>query len=97
MVKATTKVIWNILKDEYISVATNVLWQQLPEIYFEEFNFFHTTSSALMEIILQCPANSGSKFRNSNQFYLILLSAVVDADWRLISIDVVSPGRHSDG
>lgn len=47
-------------------------------------------------IRLQCPVKSGSLFFNYEDFFSIILFALVDAKYKFIAIDVGSYGREGD-
>ena len=43
------------------------------------------------------PNNSGSEYWNYEKFYSVVLMALVDADYKLIFVDIGCQGRLSDG
>lgn len=48
-------------------------------------------------INIQCPINAGSNFYNYKGCHSVVLLAIVDADYKFITIDIGAYGRNSDG
>jgi hypothetical protein len=46
---------------------------------------------------VQGPPNSGSKFFNYKQFFVVVLLALLDARYKFTAVDIVSYGRNSGG
>jgi hypothetical protein len=58
-------------------------------------NYLGTLDGVHIEI--KCPAKSGSLHYNYKQYLSILLQALLDADCKLIAVDIGAVGRQSDG
>jgi hypothetical protein len=80
-VKETCKVMWNVLRDEYIPKPTNPMWCEIAKNYWSKWNFPNCIGSLDgKHIEIECPANSGSQYYSYKQYFSILLQALVDAD-----------------
>ncbi|XP_063220563.1 uncharacterized protein LOC134537203 [Bacillus rossius redtenbacheri] len=98
IVHDTCRVIWDILKDDYLPAPKKEMWLSVAENFEKKWNFPNCFGCIDgKHVRIKCPANSGSQYHCYKQFFSILLQAVVDADGRLIAVDIGTPGRQSDG
>lgn len=97
IVKETCNIIWEVLQNEYLPHPTTDIWLKTAKTYFEKWNFPNCIGALDgKHIEIKCPSNSGSTYYNYKQFFSISLQALVDADGKLLVIDVGGVGRHSD-
>ena len=93
----TCLVLWNELREEYFPVPSEEEWHSIAQRFYEKWNFPNCIGTLDgKHIRIKAPTHSGSRHYNYKQFFSILLQAVVDADYKLIAIDVGTPGRESD-
>lgn len=48
-------------------------------------------------VVIDAPANSGSLYYNYKKSFSVVLSALVDANYRFIAVDIGSYSKNSDG
>ena len=72
-------------------------WQEIAKQCGSKWNFHHTVG-ALDEkhIAIKCPKNGGSLYFSYKEFHSIVLMALVDANYKLIWIDIGANGSASD-
>lgn len=91
-------VIWKKLKPIYMPKPTKEHWQKISREYKEMWNFPNCIGSLDgKHINIQCPLKGGSAYFNYKGVNSIVLLALVDAQYRFITVDVGSYGRNSDG
>ncbi|XP_048245223.1 uncharacterized protein LOC125376877 [Haliotis rufescens] len=72
-------------------------WYEISDQFMEKWNFQHTCGSLdSNHVACKAPQKSGSVYYNNKEFYSIVLMAMVDADYKFLWADVVSPGASSD-
>lgn len=77
---------------------TTDIWKKSAAKFKQIWNFPNCIAAIDgKHINIQCPINAGSTFYNCKGSHSIVLLALVDADYKFISIDVGSYGRNSDG
>lgn len=73
-------------------------WLQVAEGYEKIWQFSHCIGAIDgKHIVIQAPPASGSEFYNYKGFFSIVLMAVVDANYKIIYINIGCQGRISDG
>lgn len=97
IVSETCNILWSTLKDEYMPIPTTEKWYEIADEYFDKWNFPNCIGSIDgKHIRVQCPCKSGSLYYNYKQYFSILLQAVVDADCKIILVDIGAEGRQCD-
>lgn len=90
-------VLWSELRDEYMPHPTTQMWYSIADTFYEKWNFPNCLGCIDgKHIRVRAPPNSGSTYYNYKQYFSILLQAVVDANRKIIAIDIGTPGRQSD-
>lgn len=91
-------IIWEKLKHIYMPKPTKEDWQKISREYKEVWNFPNCIGSLDgKHINIQCPLKGGSAYFNYKGVNSIVLLALVDAQYRFITVDVGSYSRNSDG
>jgi hypothetical protein len=83
---------WNVLREEYLPTPTTEMWRKIEEKYWRKWNCLGALDGKYVES--KCPAKSGSFYYNYKQYFSILLQALVDADCKLIDVDIGAVGRQ---
>jgi hypothetical protein len=80
-------------KNTYLPTPTTEMWRKIAE----KWNFLNCLGALDGKYVeSKCPAKSGSLYYNYKQYFSILLQALVDADCKLIDVDIGAVGRQSD-
>ncbi|XP_026682547.1 uncharacterized protein LOC113469221 [Diaphorina citri] len=98
IVSEMAAVIWKVLKDEHMKTPTADDFKHISSDFEKLWNFPHCIGALDgKHIRINAPEHSGSQFFNYKHFFSIVLQALVDANYRFISIDVGGYGKQSDG
>ncbi|KAK4884078.1 hypothetical protein RN001_000349 [Aquatica leii] len=98
IVKDVCDVIWKRLGPIAMPPPTQETWKKTSTRFKEMWHFPNCIGGIHGKPIdIQCPINAGSNFYNYNGCHLVVLLAIVDADYNLIAIDIGAYGRNSDG
>uniref|UniRef100_A0A671R801 DDE Tnp4 domain-containing protein n=1 Tax=Sinocyclocheilus anshuiensis TaxID=1608454 RepID=A0A671R801_9TELE len=98
LVDEVTKVIWDVLVNEYMPVPATQDWVEIAKEFQERWNFPNCIGAIDgKHVVLQAPPNSGSLYLNYKGTHSIVLLALVDAHYPFRVIDVGAFGRNSDG
>lgn len=90
--------IWNILGPLVLPEPTEQAWKTIGHDFNVQWNFPNCIGAIDgKHVVTDKPPNSGSLFFNYKKSFSIILLAVVDANYKFISIDVGAYGRNSDG
>jgi len=82
----------------YLPQPTTEMWKTIARRFKERWQFPHCIGALDgKHIMIKKPAKSGSSFFSYKQIFSVVLIATVDADYKLITIDMGSMGRCSDG
>ena len=82
----------------YLPQLTTEIWEMITHRFEERWKFPHCIGALDgKHLMTKNPAKSGSSFFNYKQTFSVALMTTVDADYKLITIDVGSMGRFSDG
>ena len=72
-------------------------WKLVARNFSSRWSFDHSVVALDgKHVAITKPNNSGSEYFNNNGFFLIILLALVDADYKIIWADVGTPGATSD-
>ncbi|XP_072159792.1 uncharacterized protein [Bemisia tabaci] len=94
----TSKLIWETLKDTWMPKPTEETWLRNAERFWTLWNYPNCIGAIDgKHVVFEKPRKSGSLFFNYKKEFSIVLLALVDADYRFITVDVGSYGRNSDG
>ncbi|XP_034024730.1 protein ALP1-like [Thalassophryne amazonica] len=89
--------------DEYSSELVSCpkspeAWLQVAQGFESRWNLPHCIGAIDgKHIAMKCPKNSGSLFYNYKEFHSIVLMALVDADYKFLSLHVGASGSGLDG
>nr|CAI5819425.1 unnamed protein product [Callosobruchus analis] len=90
--------IWKNLGPIVMPEPTTDIWMKSAEKFKQIWDFPNCIAAIDgKHINIQCPINAGSTFYNYKGSHSIVLLALVDADYKFITIDVGAYGRNSDG
>ncbi|XP_071055952.1 uncharacterized protein [Onthophagus taurus] len=90
--------IWETLGSTVFPTPTEENWKKVAERFNLLWNFPNCIGAIDgKHINIRCPINGGSSFYNYKGNHSIVLLALVDAEYKFISIDVGFYGRNSDG
>lgn len=89
--------IWDKLKDIVLSLPSKDEWIKIAKNFEKIWNFPHCLGSIDgKHIVIEAPPHSGSVYYNYKKDHSFNLTAVADANYRFILIDVGAEGRRSD-
>lgn len=78
--------------------TTALAWSEVAEQYETNWNFPHCLGALDgKHVVIQKPIKSGSEFMNYKSTFSIVLFALVDANYKLLFVDIGCQGRISDG
>nr|CAI5836615.1 unnamed protein product [Callosobruchus analis] len=90
--------IWKNLGPIVMPEPTTDIWMKSAEKFKQIWDFPNCIAAIDgKHINIQCPINAGSTFYNYEGSHSIVLLALVDADYKFITIDVGAYGRNSGG
>ena len=76
-------------------------WREVAQLFETRWNFPHCTGAIDgKHVAIRCPPKGGSLYYNYKGFHsivLIMLMALVDADYKFIYVDCGAIGSGSDG
>jgi hypothetical protein len=98
IVPSVFRAIVEVFKDEVIACPTTPEeWRPLAEGFRTKWNEPHACGALDgKHIQIKKPANSGTYFHNYKGFFSVVLLALVDSDYKFVSLDVAGNGVHSD-
>ncbi|KAM5165185.1 LOW QUALITY PROTEIN: uncharacterized protein ACMZJ9_007622 [Mantella aurantiaca] len=92
----TCKKIWSVLIYNYMAMPTKEKWRELSNTFMEKTQFPNCLGAIDgKHIRMVMPPASGSRYFNYKKFSIVLM-AVADANYNLISVDVGSYGSAPD-
>ena len=97
IVTDTCDVIWERLKPAYMSARDKNDWIRTANEFYYRTNFPNCIGAVDgKQIRIRNPNESGSQFFNYKNFFSMVLMAVADADYHIISIEVGAYASSSD-
>lgn len=98
IVYSTSELIWTKLRNIVMPSPTQDIWKTVEKDFNELWNFPNCIGAIYgKHVVIEAPANSGSLYFNYKKTFSIVLLALVDANYRFISVDVGAYGKNSDG
>lgn len=100
VIKETTNVIWNVLKErKFIDPPNHPRnWLEIANEFDSKWNFPHCLGAIDgKHVVIQAPPRCGSLYFNYKKNHSIVLLAVCNANYEFTLIDVGDNGRQSDG
>lgn len=100
--------IGRIVNEVLCSIVSNFLQKAIPTPtkesfergiidFYERWNYPNCCGAIDgKHVRIKCPSNAGSAYFNYKDFHSIVLLAIVDANYKFVSIDVGSYGREGD-
>nr|CAH7732281.1 unnamed protein product [Callosobruchus chinensis] len=94
----TCQKIWDTLRPLVMPTPSLEQWQKIEEGFRTKWNYPNCVGAIDGKyVVFEKPPNTGSQFYNYKKEFSIVLLALVDADYRFITVDVGGYGRNSDG
>ncbi|GFN94420.1 protein antagonist of like heterochromatin protein 1 [Plakobranchus ocellatus] len=98
IVSETSDVLWEKLQPLHMPVPTRESFRSIADDFSKIWNFPNCIGALDgKHVRIRCLKLSGSMFYNYKQYFSVVLQALVDANYRLIAIDVGGYGKQSDG
>lgn len=90
--------IWTTLQPLVMPTPTTEQWQKIEEGFSQKWNYPNCLGALDgKHVVFEKPPNSGSLYNNYKKQFSIVLLALLDADYRFITVDIGAYGRNSDG
>lgn len=94
----TCEQIWAVLGPLEMPKPTVEQWKKIEEGFRLKWNYPNCIGALDgKHVVFEKPPNSGSLYFNYKKEFSIVLMALVDADYRFVTVDVGAYGRNSDG
>lgn len=98
IVKQVCKAIWEALEPIVMPKPTEQLWKDVSTGFKNLWNFPNCIRAIDgKHVNIRCPIGGGSAYYNYKRTHSIVLLALVDSNYKFISVNVGSYGRNSDG
>ncbi|XP_044133457.1 protein ANTAGONIST OF LIKE HETEROCHROMATIN PROTEIN 1-like [Bufo gargarizans] len=97
IVKETCQVLWEELHEEFIPTPNQQRWLQIEKKIYEVCQFPHCVGAVDgKHIRIIKPPGTGSEFYNYKKYFLIVLMAIADAEYRFVAVHIGAYGRTND-
>lgn len=97
IVYSTCEALWRLLRPMVMPAPTKELWMKIEEDFKTQWNYPNCCGAIDgKHVVTDKPANSGSLFYNYKHTFSIVLMALVDANYKFITISVGAYGKDSD-
>ncbi|KAF0749182.1 protein ANTAGONIST OF LIKE HETEROCHROMATIN PROTEIN 1-like [Aphis craccivora] len=89
--------VWDTMRPLYLPQPTIEMWKSVALEFEQQWQFPHCIGALDgKHVVIKKPPKSGTSFFNYKQTFSLVLMALVDANYKFISVDVGSMGRFSD-
>ncbi|CAH1966693.1 unnamed protein product [Acanthoscelides obtectus] len=93
----TCDVIWECFSEKHMPFPTAELLEKSAKDYEQLWNFPNCVASIDgKHVRIKCPKKTGSKHFYYKGFFSVVLQAMVNAQYKFLSVDVGAYGRQSD-
>ena len=97
IVRDAREAIWEFLRDAFMSQKSEKEWLHTADEIYDRTNFRNNLVAVDSKHMRLCkPDDSRSLFFNCKNFFSTVLMALVDKNYRFMSVDVGSFGASSD-
>ncbi|XP_068129135.1 uncharacterized protein [Hyperolius riggenbachi] len=97
IVHDTCQKIWEVLQPIFMPSPTEQLWKDAADSFLKKAKFPNCVGAVDgKHIRIQLPSGSGSRYYNYKKYFSVMLMAVVDANYKFLTIDVGSYGSTAD-
>lgn len=98
IVSETVDILWEELQPQHMPIPTKDKLISIAEDFYKLWNFPQCLGAIDgKHVRVRCPDNSGSMFHNYKKYFSVVLQAVVDANYKFVTVDVGGYGKQSDG
>lgn len=98
IVREVAVAVWKQMQPAYLPLPTTQTWESAANRFKQRWQFPHCVGAVDgKHVVIKKSGNSGSSYFNYKHTFSVVLLAVVDADYKFVTIDVGAMGRFSDG
>lgn len=98
IVYSTCQVIWKVVQPIVMPSPDENRWKEIAQNFYNKWNFPNLVGAIDgKHVIIQAPPNSGSNYFCYKKTFSVVLLALVDANYRFISVDIGAYGKNFDG
>ncbi|XP_050313024.1 uncharacterized protein LOC126748059 [Anthonomus grandis grandis] len=95
IVYETCTAIWQRMK---IDTPSEEQWETIACQFWDKWNFPNCIGALDgKQVVIECPAKSGSKYFGCKKTFCVVLLALVGADYKFLAVDIGGLGKNSDG